>query len=131
MIYTEGEMNMALEDAKKFTKMLLEDEELRGRFTNMSIEEGLSAAKDMGLDFTLEELKEARDTNELTLDDMDKVSSGDVSAGTAGAMIGATSGAATGGLVGFVFGPIGGAIGATVGGVIGGVYGAIVGSSED
>ena len=100
---------MALEDANKFTKMLLEDEELRGRFANMSIEEGLSAAKDMGLDCSLEELKEARDTSELTLDDMDKVSGGDISAGTAGAMIGETSGAATGGLVGFVLGPIGGA----------------------
>ena len=116
-------MSMALEDARKFVKMVVEDKELCGRLANMSIEEGLSAAKDMGLDFTIEELTEARDTCELSLDEMDQVSGGDAGSVIMSALTGAIGGGAPAGIVGLLLGgPIGGVIGAAIGGVAGGVY---------
>ena len=50
---------MALESAKKFVKMIENDKSFEERIAKMQPEESLAAAKELGLFFTLEELKEA------------------------------------------------------------------------
>ena len=50
---------MALENAKKFVEMIENDKALKERIAKMQPEESLAAAKELGLFFTLEELKEA------------------------------------------------------------------------
>ena len=70
---------MALENAKKFISLIWEDEDLKERTANKGEEEVMAVAKEMGLDFTAEELKEAasaHNTQELTLGEMEPVAGG-------------------------------------------------------
>ena len=70
---------MALENAKQFISLIWEDEALKKRTANKGEEEVMAIAKEMGLDFTAEELKEAaaaHNTPELTLDEMEPVAGG-------------------------------------------------------
>ena len=113
---------MAQDNAKKFIDMMLKDEEQRTHFANMTTEEGLKAAKEMGLDFTAEELKEAGETYEMTPEEMEMVSGGeglDLGKTIKYEVAGMGSGAAAGCLIGCIGGPVGAAIGACVGGIIG------------
>ena len=113
---------MAVENATVFVKKLLEDEELRNRIASVNTEEGLKIAREMGLDFTEEELKEAGKSYELTPEEMEMVSGGegiDVGKMIKYEMAGMGSGAAAGCLIGCIGGPVGAAIGACVGGIIG------------
>ena len=70
--------HMSLENAKKFIKQAMEDETLRERTANKGEEEILAIAKEMGLDYTAEELKEAAGVRELDLSDMEPVAGGDL-----------------------------------------------------
>ena len=54
----------------------MEDETLRERTANKSEEEVLAVAKEMGLDYTTEELKEAVNARELDLSEMEPVAGG-------------------------------------------------------
>ena len=118
---------MAQDNAKKFIDMMLKDEEQRTRFANMTTEEGLAAAKEMGLDFTPEELKEAGEKFELSEEEMAQVAGGGVWGCIKGAFAGLASGAAGGCLIGCIGGPVGAAIGTMIGGaagcITGGMYG--------
>lgn len=67
---------MALENAKRFLSMVQEDEALLDRMANLGRDEVQAAAKEMGLEFTAEELKEAADTFELTPEEMASVAGG-------------------------------------------------------
>ena len=68
---------MSLENAKKFITQVIEVETLRKRTANKSQEETMAIAKELGLDFTLEELKEAIDDEELiSPDDLDSAAGG-------------------------------------------------------
>jgi len=117
---------MAQDNAKKFIDMMLNDEEQRNRFANMTTEEGLKAAKEMGLDFTTEELKEAGESYEMTPEEMEMVSGGegiDVGKMIKYEVAGMGSGAAASCLIGCIGGPVGAAIGTCVGGIIGSLTG--------
>ena len=79
---------MSLESAKQFINLLKEDEALQKRMADLPAEEGLALPrllpepaypKGLGLDFTLEELKEAAaGKNELPVDEMEKIAGGGV-----------------------------------------------------
>ena len=114
---------MAVENATVFVKKLLEDEELRNRIASVNTEEGLKIAREMGLEFTEEELKEAGESYEMTPEEMEMVSGGDGGIDV-GKMVGYElggmgAGAAAGCLIGCIGGPVGAAIGTCVGGAIG------------
>lgn len=67
---------MALTNAQEFLKRLKEDEALQKRMAGLTREEGLAAAKEMGLDFTLEELKETAANRDLPMWEMEKIAGG-------------------------------------------------------
>ncbi len=67
---------MALENAKTFIQKVNESEELSSRLAGLNPEETLRAAKELGLEFTEEELKEALSVSELSIDDMEQASGG-------------------------------------------------------
>lgn len=67
---------MTLENAKKFLTLMREDETLQDRTANRSEEEVMAVAKEMGLDFTSEELREASGVCELTLGEMQFIAGG-------------------------------------------------------
>ena len=67
---------MALDNAKKFITLILENETLRDRRANRGEEEVMAIAKETGLDFTAEELKEAASASELTPGEMEFVAGG-------------------------------------------------------
>lgn len=48
---------MSMNHAKEFITKMLEDEELRNKFAALSTEDGLALAKEMGMEFTTDELK--------------------------------------------------------------------------
>lgn len=67
---------MALENAKKFVQMIQNDEALKARIEKMSPAEALAAAKELGLDFTEEEFKDAPMDQAMALDELDEVTGG-------------------------------------------------------
>ena len=110
---------MALENAQKFIKDIMEDEKMRERFAKLSTEEGLAAAKEMGLDFTEEELKEAGENYELSPEQLEMASGGNIWDAIKGGLKAGSAGAALGTLIGCIGGPVGAAIGFMVGGGVG------------
>ncbi len=75
---------MALENAKKLLTLMWEDKALRDRLANRNEEEVMAVAKEMGLEFTAEELKEAAKTHELTLGEMETAAGGFNTSGSYG-----------------------------------------------
>ncbi|MBO6230022.1 MAG: Nif11-like leader peptide family natural product precursor [Ruminiclostridium sp.] len=70
---------MSKEAASKFVQAILNDEELRQRTEKMKPDEVISFAKEMGYDFTVEELKEAaNEVRELSPDELGNVAGGNV-----------------------------------------------------
>ena len=67
---------MAIENAKQFVEKVKADVALNERLKGKKPEECLALAKEMGLEFTEEELKAALSVEELSLEDMDKVAGG-------------------------------------------------------
>lgn len=66
---------MSLENANKFMNLLKEDETLQKRLADLTPEEKMDAAKELGQDFTIDELKEAAGHN-LPMEEMGKVAGG-------------------------------------------------------
>ena len=67
---------MALEDARKFVEMAKNDEALREKLDGVQPEEVMAYAKELGLQFTVEELKDAVCSPKLSPEDMDLVAGG-------------------------------------------------------
>ena len=69
---------MSKENAKAFVQAILNDEELREKTANIKPEEIVPFAKEMGYDFTLEELKEVKEEDiELSPEELENVAGGD------------------------------------------------------
>ena len=60
-----------------FVEMVLNDEELQKRTEAMESEEVLALAKEQGLEFTLDELKDVDNNRELSTDELDEVVGGE------------------------------------------------------
>ena len=70
---------MSKESAAAFVQAVMEDEELRERAENLKPEEAVPLGKEMGYDFTLEELTEAaNEDSELSPDELDNAAGGNV-----------------------------------------------------
>ena len=71
---------MSKEAASKFVQAILNDEELRQRTGALKPEEIVPFAKEMGYDFTLEELKDVRkdDVEELSPEELENVAGGTI-----------------------------------------------------
>ncbi len=67
---------MAIENAKRFVEMVAADAALKARLETLDSEAVLAAAKEMGLDFTAEELKAAAMDETVSLDELDEVAGG-------------------------------------------------------
>ena len=67
---------MAIENAKRFVEMVAADAALNARLETLDSEAVLAAAKEMGLDFTAEELKAAAMDETVSLDELDEVAGG-------------------------------------------------------
>ncbi len=70
---------MSQENAKKVVQMIQEDEALRERVAKMRLEELPALARELGLEATMEELKEAMhnaDDLKLNLDDIEEAAGG-------------------------------------------------------
>ena len=68
---------MSKENAKAFVQAILNDEELREKTANMKPEEAVPLAKEMGYDFTLEELEEVKNEDtELSPDELENAAGG-------------------------------------------------------
>ena len=68
---------MSIETARVFVQAVLNDKELRGNTANMKPEEVIAFAKEMGYDFTLDELKEVKKEDiELSPDELESVAGG-------------------------------------------------------
>lgn len=67
---------MALENARKFIEMVREDEALQDRTANRGEEEVMAIARELGLDFTPEEMKEAARIREISADELDSAAGG-------------------------------------------------------
>ena len=63
---------MAIENAKQFVEKVQADAALSERVKGMKPEEGLALAKELGLEFTEEELKDALNNRELSPEEMDE-----------------------------------------------------------
>ncbi len=59
---------MALENAKKFLQLAREDQALQNRLAGMTPEDRCKAARELGLDYTEEELAEALKAVEVSPD---------------------------------------------------------------
>ena len=68
---------MSTENAKGFLNKVAEDKALKERLAGKEPEEILSAAKELGLECTREELEEAVESKELSPDEMADASGGD------------------------------------------------------
>ena len=69
---------MSKENAKDFVQAILNDEELRQRTEKMKPEDAVPLGKEMGYDFTVEELKEAgSEVRELSPEELENVAGGD------------------------------------------------------
>ena len=74
---------MSKESAEKFIQAVLNDEELREKTANMKPEEVVPFAKEMGYDFTLEELKEVKKEDiELSPEELENAAGGHITSGT-------------------------------------------------
>ena len=72
---------MSKESAAAFAQAAMEDTELRERTAKLAPEELLPIAREMGYDFTAEELEAAmNEDRELTLDELDSIAGGHVGA---------------------------------------------------
>lgn len=70
---------MSKDSAKKFVQAIIDDEELRKRTAAMKPEEAIPFAKEMGYDFTIEELTEVKTEDiELSPDDLENVAGGTI-----------------------------------------------------
>ena len=70
---------MSKENAKAFVQAVLNDEELREKTANMKPEDAIPFAKEMGYEFTLEELKEVKKEDiELSPDELENAAGGHV-----------------------------------------------------
>jgi len=70
---------MSKENAKAFVQAILNDEELRQRTEKMKPEELIPFAKEMGFDFTLDELKDVKKENiELSPEELEAVTGGTI-----------------------------------------------------
>ncbi|MBQ8137292.1 MAG: Nif11-like leader peptide family RiPP precursor [Clostridia bacterium] len=67
---------MSLENAKKFVQMVQEDEALKARVANLKPEEALAAAKELGLEFTANDLEEAIGDRVLDMDELVQAAGG-------------------------------------------------------
>ena len=68
---------MSIEAARVFVQAVLNDEELRGKTANMKPEEVIAFAKEMGYDFTLDELKEVKEEDvELSPEELEAAAGG-------------------------------------------------------
>ena len=67
---------MAIENAKRFVEMVAANAALKARIETLDSEAVLAAAKEMGLDFTAEELKAAAMVQEVSPDELDEVAGG-------------------------------------------------------
>ena len=73
---------MSKESASKYVQAVMEDEELRKRTENVKPVDAVPLAKEMGYDFTAEELTEALNNNmELSLEELGSVAGGAVIGG--------------------------------------------------
>ena len=66
---------MSRENAKKFVETVETDNALQERVKNLSIDEVLTIAKELGYEFTIEELEHIGD-QELTSDELESVAGG-------------------------------------------------------
>ena len=70
---------MSKENAKAFVQAVLNDEELREKTANMKPEEAVPLGKEMGYDFTADELSEVmNDSKELTAEELGHAAGGSV-----------------------------------------------------
>jgi len=67
---------MAIENAKKFVEKVQADAALAERVKGMTPQEGLALAKEMGLEFTEDELKDALNNRELDPEELDEAAGG-------------------------------------------------------
>lgn len=68
---------MSKDSAKKFVQAIIDDEELRKRTAAMKPEEAIPFAKEMGYDFTIEELTEVKTEDiELSPEELDSAAGG-------------------------------------------------------
>ncbi len=67
---------MALENAKKFLHLVQEDQALQDRLAGMTPEDRSKVARELGLDYTEEELAEALKTVEVSPNDLEQASGG-------------------------------------------------------
>ncbi len=66
---------MAIENAKRFVQIIQEQKDINERLSNLNREECLKAAREMGLDFTEEELQEAVKTV-VSMEELEQASGG-------------------------------------------------------
>ncbi len=67
---------MALENARKFLLLVQEDQALQDRLAGMTPEDRSNVAREMGLDYTEEELMDALKTVDVSPDELKQVSGG-------------------------------------------------------
>ena len=67
---------MAIENAKKFVEKVKADAALCERVKDMTPQEGLALAKELGLEFTEAELKDALNNRELNPEELDEAAGG-------------------------------------------------------
>ncbi len=72
---------MAIEHAKQFVEKITTDEALAERVNGLTIQENLALAKELGLEFTEAELKDALDNRELDPEELDKAAGGGIVVG--------------------------------------------------
>lgn len=73
---------MAIENAKKFVEKVQADAALSERVKAMTPQEGMALAKELGLEFTEEELKDALNNRELEPEELDEGVGGTAHSGT-------------------------------------------------
>ncbi len=69
---------MALENAKKFLERVEKDQALQDRLAGMTPEERSNVARELGLDYTEEELAEALRSVEIPLDELEQAAGGSI-----------------------------------------------------
>ncbi len=67
---------MSLENAKKLLERVQKDQALRAHLAGMTPEDRSSAAREMGLNYTEEEMAEALQSVEIPLDELEQASGG-------------------------------------------------------
>ena len=67
---------MAIENAKQFVEKITTDAALAERVNGLTLQEDLALAKELGLEFTEEDLKEALNNRELDPEELDEAAGG-------------------------------------------------------